>query len=72
MSLPEAGETVSLFLILRAFAYLTLYNALFVLPLGVILVAASARPTLHRLAHWNIRHREGLRLGMGLGCAPLG
>ncbi len=56
----------------RAFAYLVLYNTLFVLPLGVILVAASARPTLNRLAHWNLHHREGLRLGMGLGVCVLG
>ncbi len=57
---------------LQAFAYLTLYNALFVLPLGVILIAASARPTLNRLARWNLHHREGLRLGMGLGVCTLG
>ncbi len=57
---------------LQAFAYLTLYNVLFVSPLGVILVAASARPTLNRLAHWNLHHREGMRLGMGLGVCALG
>lgn len=57
---------------LRAFAYLVLYNVLFVLPLGVILVAASARPTLNRLARWNLHHREGMRLGMGLGVCALG
>ncbi len=57
---------------LQAFAYLVLYNALFVLPLGAILVAASARPTLNRLARWNLHHKEGLRLGMGLGVCALG
>lgn len=57
---------------LKAFLYLVLYNALFVLPLGVILVGASARPTLNRLAHWNLHHREGMRLGMGLGVCALG
>ncbi len=57
---------------LRAFAYLVLYNVLFVLPLGVILVAASARPTLNRLARWNLHHRESLRLSMGLGVCALG
>lgn len=57
---------------LQAFAYLVLYNGLFVLPLGVILVAASARPTLNRLARWNLHHREGVRLGMGLGVCALG
>ncbi|MBI4737790.1 MAG: hypothetical protein HY766_17295 [candidate division NC10 bacterium] len=40
--------------------------------LGVILVAASARPTLNRLARWNLHHREGMRLGMGLGVSALG
>jgi len=57
---------------LQAFVYLTLYNALFVLPLGVILAAASSRPTLNRLARWNLHHREGMRLGMGLGVSALG
>lgn len=57
---------------LQAFAYLTLYNALFVMPLGVTLVAASSRPTLNRLARWNLHHREGMRLGMGLGVCALG
>jgi cytochrome c biogenesis protein CcdA len=56
----------------RAFAYLALYNLLFVSPLGVILIAASARPTLNRLARWNLHHREELRLGMGLGVCALG
>jgi cytochrome c biogenesis protein CcdA len=56
----------------QAFAYLALYNLLFVSPLGVILVAASARPTLNRLARWNLHHCEGLRLGMGLGVCALG
>lgn len=56
----------------QAFLYLVLYNTLFVLPLGVILVAASARPTLNRLARWNLHHREGLRLGMGLSVCALG
>lgn len=36
--------------------YLVLYNLVFVLPLMVILVAASAHPTLNRLAHWNLHH----------------
>jgi cytochrome c biogenesis protein CcdA len=57
---------------LQAFAYLALYNVLFVSPLGVILVAASARPTLNRLARWNLHHRERMRLGMGLGVCILG
>jgi cytochrome c-type biogenesis protein len=54
------------------FAYLLLYNALFVLPLVVILLLASARPTLNRLAHWNLHRREWLRLGIGAGVVLMG
>lgn len=43
---------------LIGFAYLLLYNIIFVLPLVVILVLASSRPTLNRLAHWNLHHKE--------------
>ncbi len=31
-------------------------------PLIVILVAASARSTLNRVAHWNLHHKEWMRL----------
>lgn len=49
------------------FGYLVLYNFMFVLPLIAILVVAPARPSLNRLAHWNLHHRE--RVGLGLGSA---
>jgi cytochrome c biogenesis protein CcdA len=42
---------------LLGYGYLVLYNLIFVLPLAVILFAASARPTLNRLAHWNLHHK---------------
>ena len=57
---------------LAGFGYLVLYNALFVLPLVVILLLASARPMLNRLAHWNLHHREWLRLGIGTGVVLMG
>ncbi len=54
------------------FGYLVLYNAMFVLPLVVILLLASARPALNRLAHWHLHHREGVRLGLGAGVVLMG
>jgi len=57
---------------LAGFGYLVLYNALFVLPLVVILLLASYRPTLNRLAHWNLHHKERLRLGIGTGVVVMG
>ena len=57
---------------LAGFGYLVLYNALFVLPLVVILLLASARPALNRLAHWNLHHRERVRLGIGSGVVVTG
>src|SRR5574340_969505 len=50
---------------LVGYSYLVLYNLIFVLPLVVILIAASARPTLNRLVHWNLHHKEWVRLALG-------
>ena len=57
---------------LIGYSYLVLYNLIFVLPLIVILVAASARPTLNRLAHWNLHHKEWVRLALGGGVVVMG
>src|SRR3990172_3090493 len=57
---------------LLGYTFLVLYNLVFVLPLIVILVAASARPTLNRLAHWNIHHKEWVRLVLGAGGVIMG
>ena len=57
---------------IRAYGYLVLYNVMFVLPLLAILAAASARPTLNRLARWNLHHRERVRLALGGGVVALG
>ncbi len=57
---------------LLEYGYLVLYNLIFVVPLIVILVAASARPTLNRLAHWNLHHKEWVRLALGGGVVAMG
>lgn len=54
------------------YSYLLLYNIVFILPLVAILLAASARPTLNRLAHWNIHHKEWVRLVLGGGVVVMG
>jgi cytochrome c biogenesis protein CcdA len=57
---------------LLGYGYLVLYNVIFVLPLVVILIVASARPTLNRLAHWNLHHKEWVRLALGSGVVVMG
>jgi len=57
---------------LQGYAYLVLYNVVFVMPLVVILIAASARPALNRLAHWNLHHKEWVRLALGSGVVIMG
>ena len=57
---------------LAGFAYLLLYNAMFILPLAALLVAASSRPVLARLARWNLHHRAHVGLALGGGTVALG
>ena len=57
---------------LEGYGYLLLYNVVFILPLVAILIAASARPTLNRLAHWNLHHKEWVRLVLGGGVVVMG
>ena len=57
---------------LLGYGYLVLYNLVFVLPLLGLLVAASARPTLRRLAQWNLHHKTSTRLTLGAGVIALG
>ena len=54
------------------YSYLVLYNLVFILPLVAILIAASARPTLNRLAHWNLHNKEWVRLILGAGVVMMG
>ncbi|HXF70198.1 MAG TPA: cytochrome c biogenesis protein CcdA [Thermoflexus sp.] len=48
------------------FAYLVLYNLMFIVPLVLLLLAAAARPTLRRLARWNRAHGPWLKFALGL------
>jgi cytochrome c biogenesis protein CcdA len=57
---------------LLGYGYLVLYNLIFVLPLVIILIAAASRPTLRRLAHWNLHHKEWVRLAIGSGVVVMG
>jgi cytochrome c biogenesis protein CcdA len=57
---------------IQSYLYLVLYNIMFVVPLVAILVAASARPALHRLAYWNSHYRERVRLILGSSVVLLG
>ena len=57
---------------LVGFGYLVLYNLMFILPLVALLIAASARPTLNKLAHWNLHHKEWVRLALGSGVVLMG
>lgn len=50
---------------LEGFAYLVLYNLAFILPLVVLLAAASSRTLLNRLGRWQLHHRAGLKLALG-------
>ena len=57
---------------LLGYGYLVLYNLVFIAPLLVILAAASARPALNRMAHWNLHHKEWVRLALGGGVVAMG
>ena len=57
---------------LQGYGYLVLYNVVFVLPLLVVLIAASSRPMVNRLAHWNLHHKEWVRLALGSGVVVMG
>ena len=54
------------------YSYLLLYNIVFILPLVIILILASAKPTLGKLAHWNLHHKEWVRLVLGAGVVVMG
>jgi len=57
---------------LLGYGYLVVYNLVFVFPLVGILVLSSARPTLNRLAHWNLHHKDWVRLALGSGVVVMG
>lgn len=57
---------------LKGLAYLLLYNAVFVLPLVVLLGTASSRPVFQKVARWQLYHRQGLKFGLGAVAVALG
>lgn len=57
---------------LLGYGYLLLYNVVFILPLMAVLIAAASRPTLNRIAHWNLHHKEWVRLALGGGVVVMG
>jgi cytochrome c biogenesis protein CcdA len=57
---------------LLGYLYLVLYNVIFILPLVGVLIAAASRPTLNRIAHWNLHHKEWVRLVLGGGVVIMG
>jgi cytochrome c biogenesis protein CcdA len=67
LSLLAAQPTTAI-----GYSYLVIYNLVFILPLIILLILASSRPTLNRLAHWNIHHKERVRLVLGGGVVVLG
>lgn len=56
----------------ESYGYLLVYNVMFILPLVGILLAASSRAGLNRLAHWNLHHRDGVKLALGGSVVVLG
>ena len=57
---------------LWGYAYLVLYNVVFVLPLIVILIAASSRLVRNRIALWHLQHKRHVKLALGSGVVALG
>jgi len=55
-----------------SYGYLLAYNVMFILPLVAILLLASTRPGLNRMARWNLHHRERVKLILGGGVVVLG
>jgi cytochrome c biogenesis protein CcdA len=54
------------------YAYLVLYNLLFVLPLVALLGLASSRPVVNQLGRWQLHHRAELKGGLGVVAVLLG
>ncbi len=55
-----------------SYGYLLVYNIMFILPLLAILMIASSRAGLNRMARWNLHHRDGVKLVLGGGVVALG
>ena len=57
---------------LLGYLYLVLYNVVFILPLVAVLLTAASRPSLNHIAHWNLHHKEWVRLTLGGGVVTMG
>lgn len=56
----------------RGLSYLLLYNLIFILPLVLILLAASNRQFLQKIQRWQEKERRWMRLGGGVAMIILG
>lgn len=54
------------------YAYLVLYNVIFIVPLLLILAGAASTPALRNLVRWNARYHERVRLVLGGGVVGMG
>ena len=51
---------------------LVLYNVMFILPLVVVLVLVTSRPTYRTVARWHLRTKNVVKLVLGAGMIALG
>ena len=54
------------------FWLLVLYNLMFILPLVIVLVLVTGRPTYRAVARWQVRTRNLVKLGLGVFMIALG
>lgn len=55
-----------------SYGYLLIYNVMFILPLVGILLMATSRAGLNRMARWNLHHRDTVKLILGGSVVALG
>lgn len=53
----------------EAIGYLVLYNFAFIVPLVALLGLAATPPAMRSLARWQLHHRAGMKLALGLTTA---
>ena len=57
---------------LKGLGYLLLYNAIFVLPLVIILLISSNAALLEKVKSWQQKERSLMRIGGGIAMVTLG
>ena len=57
---------------LKGFGYLLLYNAIFILPLVIILLISSNEALLKKVKSWQQKERGWMRFGSGIAMIILG